>query len=294
MSISNNFFFFFSELRVFRERVQSLEEIREHLMDRCSAIEDENRQLKDDVDEMRQRASTAGSGSGEDDGSAQDTLPSLPGEDAASGKAPRKRRFTRMEMARVLMERNMYKEKLMELQDQVRLVESLRALKEKNEQSAEQRNAKKSGSIWNFFGTLFNGPARPRPTTPQPSIQTISGSLLDTDFSGSNLGTLNRMERSRTYHGLSTAAATGHSGRVEAYGWSIPASSYQQQGAQGLARNRAATRIGQPSSLALTMKPEVPIPIPVCCQPLPGLFFLLTVFSLIRKAKSFKESPKYE
>lgn len=40
-----------------------------------------------------------------------------------------RKRFTRVEMARVLMERNQYKEKFMELQEAVRWSELLRASK---------------------------------------------------------------------------------------------------------------------------------------------------------------------
>lgn len=39
-----------------------------------------------------------------------------------------RRRFTRVEMARVLMERNQYKERLMELQEAVRWTEMIRLL----------------------------------------------------------------------------------------------------------------------------------------------------------------------
>lgn len=38
-----------------------------------------------------------------------------------------RRRFTRVEMARVLMERNQYKERLMELQEAVRWTEMIRS-----------------------------------------------------------------------------------------------------------------------------------------------------------------------
>ena len=41
----------------------------------------------------------------------------------------KRKRFTRVEMARVLMERNQYKERLMELQEAVRWTEMLRASK---------------------------------------------------------------------------------------------------------------------------------------------------------------------
>jgi len=41
-----------------------------------------------------------------------------------------RKRFTRVEMARVLMERNQYKERLMELQEAVRWTEMIRASRE--------------------------------------------------------------------------------------------------------------------------------------------------------------------
>lgn len=41
-----------------------------------------------------------------------------------------RKRFTRTEMARVLMERNQFKEKLMELQEAVRWRETMRAIKQ--------------------------------------------------------------------------------------------------------------------------------------------------------------------
>lgn len=40
--------------------------------------------------------------------------------------AAHRKRFTRVEMARVLMERNQYKERLMELQEAVRWTEMIR------------------------------------------------------------------------------------------------------------------------------------------------------------------------
>ena len=44
----------------------------------------------------------------------------------ASVSAAHRKRFTRVEMARVLMERNQYKERLMELQEAVRWTEMIR------------------------------------------------------------------------------------------------------------------------------------------------------------------------
>jgi mitogen-activated protein kinase 8 interacting protein 3 len=55
-----------------------------------------------------------------------------------------RKRFTRLEMARVLMERNQYKERLMELQEAVRWTEMIRASK----QHPELDGGKKRSSIW--------------------------------------------------------------------------------------------------------------------------------------------------
>uniref|UniRef100_A0A673YVY9 C-Jun-amino-terminal kinase-interacting protein 4 n=1 Tax=Salmo trutta TaxID=8032 RepID=A0A673YVY9_SALTR len=71
-------------------------------------------------------------------------------EDSDVPTAQRKR-FTRIEMARVLMERNQYKERLMELQEAVRWTEMIRASRE-NPSLTE----KKKSSIWQFFSRLFS------------------------------------------------------------------------------------------------------------------------------------------
>jgi hypothetical protein len=56
-----------------------------------------------------------------------------------------RRRFTRVEMARVLMERNQYKERFMELQEAVRFTEMIRA-----SQADPNINKKNKQSIWNL------------------------------------------------------------------------------------------------------------------------------------------------
>lgn len=59
-----------------------------------------------------------------------------------------RKRFTRVEMARVLMERNQYKERLMELQEAVRWTEMIRASREHPEMATPQKQ--KKSSIWNL------------------------------------------------------------------------------------------------------------------------------------------------
>lgn len=61
-----------------------------------------------------------------------------------------RKRFTRVEMAMVLMERNQYKERLMELQEAVRLTEILRASR-----TVDNLDRKSKQSIWKYFSNLF-------------------------------------------------------------------------------------------------------------------------------------------
>ncbi|CAL8304988.1 unnamed protein product [Merluccius merluccius] len=69
-----------------------------------------------------------------------------------------RRRFTRVEMARVLMERNQYKERLMELQEAVRWTEMIRASRE-----SPAIQEKKKSTIWQFFARLFSTSSSPPP-----------------------------------------------------------------------------------------------------------------------------------
>jgi len=63
----------------------------------------------------------------------------------------KRKRFTRVEMARVLMERNQYKERLMELQEAVRWTEMLRA--SKYDQIQQSKGTSKGTS---FFSTIIS------------------------------------------------------------------------------------------------------------------------------------------
>ena len=73
-------------------------------------------------------------------------LPFRAEEDEEVPMAQRKR-FTRVEMARVLMERNQYKEKFMELQEAVRWTEMIRASKVEDSQVEKKSSANQKG-VW--------------------------------------------------------------------------------------------------------------------------------------------------
>jgi len=86
------------------------------------------------------------------------STPNLKNNNEEDGVIPlaQRRRFTRVEMARVLMERNQYKERLMELQEAVRWTETLRAARELNdEKNLHENRTNKKSSIFHFFHRLF-------------------------------------------------------------------------------------------------------------------------------------------
>uniref|UniRef100_A0A3B3X6V3 RH1 domain-containing protein n=1 Tax=Poecilia mexicana TaxID=48701 RepID=A0A3B3X6V3_9TELE len=159
-----------------------------------------------------------------------------------------RKRFTRVEMARVLMERNQYKERLMELQEAVRWTEMIRASKE-NPALPE----KKKSSLWQFFSRLFSSsggagkkPAGEAPVNVkynaptsqiQPSVKKKSSTLqqLPSDkskaFDFLNEDSVSRREQKRAQYKQVKAHVQKEDGRVQAYGWSLP-KKYKANGGQ--------------------------------------------------------------
>ncbi|XP_028331462.1 C-Jun-amino-terminal kinase-interacting protein 4 isoform X3 [Gouania willdenowi] len=156
-----------------------------------------------------------------------------------------RKRFTRVEMARVLMERNQYKERLMELQEAVRWTEMIRASKE-NPALPE----KKKSSVWQLmsFSRLFSssGGAAKKPAAEapvnvkynaptsqiQPSVKKKSSTLQQLpsdkskafDFLNEEVAVDNivsRREQKRAQYEQVKAHVQKEDGRVQAYGWSL-------------------------------------------------------------------------
>ncbi|XP_046888935.1 C-Jun-amino-terminal kinase-interacting protein 4-like isoform X5 [Hypomesus transpacificus] len=165
-----------------------------------------------------------------------------------------RKRFTRVEMARVLMERNQYKERLMELQEAVRWTEMIRASRE-NPALTE----KKKSSIWQFFSRLFSSsggaakkPAGDAPVNVkynaptaqiQPSIKKKSSALqqLPSDKSKAfdflneeaEVGNVvSRREQKRAQYQQVKAHVQKEDGRVQACGWSLPQKHKATNGSQ--------------------------------------------------------------
>lgn len=174
-------------------------------------------------------------------------------EDDSDVPTAQRKRFTRVEMARVLMERNQYKERLMELQEAVRWTEMIRASKE-NPSLPE----KKKSSLWQFFSRLFSssGGAAKKPAAEapvnvkynaptaqiQPTVKKKSSTLqqlpsdkskafdfLNEEAPAENV--VSRREQKRAQYQQVKAHVQKEDSRVQAYGWSLP-KKYKANGGQ--------------------------------------------------------------
>ncbi|XP_048187963.1 C-Jun-amino-terminal kinase-interacting protein 3 isoform X11 [Perognathus longimembris pacificus] len=179
-----------------------------------------------------------------------------------------RRRFTRVEMARVLMERNQYKERLMELQEAVRWTEMIRASRE--HPSVQE---KKKSTIWQFFSRLFSSSSSPPPAKRSyPSVNIHYKSPTTAGFSqrrshamcpisaGSrpleffpddDCTSSARREQKREQYRQVREHVRNDDGRLQACGWSLPAK-YKQLSPNG---GQEDTRMKN-------------VPVPVYCRPL--------------------------
>nr|XP_028561141.1 C-Jun-amino-terminal kinase-interacting protein 3 isoform X8 [Podarcis muralis] len=179
-----------------------------------------------------------------------------------------RRRFTRVEMARVLMERNQYKERLMELQEAVRWTEMIRASRE--HPSVQE---KKKSTIWQFFSRLFSSSSSPPPAKRSyPSVnihyksptaagfsqrrshtmcQISAGSRTLEFFPDDDCTSSARREQKREQYRQVREHVRNDDGRLQACGWSLPAKYKQLSPNGGQEDNRMKN-----------------VPVPVYCRPL--------------------------
>ncbi|KRX99806.1 C-Jun-amino-terminal kinase-interacting protein 4, partial [Trichinella pseudospiralis] len=213
-----------------REEIRSLEMVRAKLNERVRELEQELKESKQSLEELRNR------------------------DENSDVPMAQRKRFTRIEMARVLMERNQYKEKLMELQEAVRWTEMIRA--SRNDPSLKR----KRGSIWDFFNGLFssgsnnaasdqhamvnlryNAPNRNLLPGSEKTRKSTNGKLKAFDFLDKDFSSERRAaERKEQYKLVKAHVKKDESGRFQAYGWSIP----------------------------VLDAPQASVPVPVSCQPL--------------------------
>ncbi|KAL3879347.1 hypothetical protein ACJMK2_031645 [Sinanodonta woodiana] len=256
-----------SEQEILREEINSIQLVRSKLSQRVKELEEEVKRLKDELEKKAQSAKEQ--------------------EDEDDVPMAQRKRFTRVEMARVLMERNQYKERLMELQEAVRWTEMIRASREHPDLS----HAKKKSSIWNFFSNLFSSaPNKPNkkplplatvkynaPTTQVQPVgdpnrksrtkynlgdkakaydflqddlsQALEEPILSQPDTSEKAKKDRERERKEQYKQV-RAHVKKDDGRMQAYGWSLPAK-FQPQ-----------------IPNAAPFKSSVPVPVPVYCRPL--------------------------
>uniref|UniRef100_A0A8C0NE24 C-Jun-amino-terminal kinase-interacting protein 4 n=1 Tax=Canis lupus familiaris TaxID=9615 RepID=A0A8C0NE24_CANLF len=206
-------------------------------------LEEKNKELEEELRKARAEAEDARQKAKDDDDS---DIPTA-----------QRKRFTRVEMARVLMERNQYKERLMELQEAVRWTEMIRASREN-----PAMQEKKRSSIWQFlslfsFSRLFssssNTTKKPEPpvnlkynaptshVTPSVKKRSSTLSQLPGDKSKAfdflseetEASLASRREQKREQYRQVKAHVQKEDGRVQAFGWSLPQKYKQVTNGQG-------------------------------------------------------------
>ncbi|XP_044064820.1 C-Jun-amino-terminal kinase-interacting protein 4 isoform X1 [Siniperca chuatsi] len=146
------------------------------------------------------------------------------------------RHFSRSEMARVVMEKNQYKQRLFELQEAVRRSQILRATKE------ERLTEDKRSSVWRKFNRLFGLSKEPLippsasafdlPTSPlltrspleSPQLPAVSQTRAE---SASPAALSPRVRRRELYRDIRTHI-WGSLGKRQIHGWSTPLANTQE------------------------------------------------------------------
>ncbi|XP_072549775.1 sperm associated antigen 9a isoform X3 [Salminus brasiliensis] len=204
-----------SEKEVLQGELDSVLQTKAKLEERNKELEEELKKVRVEMEEVKQKTKD---------------------EDESDVPTAQRRRFTRVEMARVLMERNQYKERLMELQEAVRWTEMIRASRE-NPALAE----KKKSSIWQFFSRLFSSsssssavkasPSNVRYNPPSGMRKSSTFSQFPTerskafDFLKEDVdpcSSPSRREQKKAQYRQVKAHMQKEDGRMTAHGWSLP------------------------------------------------------------------------
>ncbi|XP_058265836.1 C-Jun-amino-terminal kinase-interacting protein 3 isoform X14 [Hemibagrus wyckioides] len=248
---------------VLREELEAVKQSKNKVDNRVKELEEELKRLRAEALGASQDSKDEG---GEDD----------------DVTVAQRRRFTRVEMARVLMERNQYKERLMELQEAVRWTEMIRASRE-----SPQIQEKKKSTIWQFFARLFSSSSSPPPVkrpytsvnihyrSPSPAgfsqrrshtMCQISTSDRTLEFFPEDDSALSvRREQRREQYRQVREHMRRDDGLMQACGWSVPPR-FKQTGSQADSAQDTAGKRPQANEKDDNRMKNVPVP--VYCRPL--------------------------
>uniref|UniRef100_A0A671LLM2 RH2 domain-containing protein n=1 Tax=Sinocyclocheilus anshuiensis TaxID=1608454 RepID=A0A671LLM2_9TELE len=181
-------------------------------------LEERNKELEEELKKVRAELEEAKLKTKEDDDSGVPTA--------------QRKRFTRVEMARVLMERNQYKERLMELQEAVRWTEMIRSATPISHifsrlfSSSSSTTAQKPDAAVNM---KYNAPrshivpsVKKRSSTlaQLPSDKSRAFDFLNEEAEVENV--VSRREQKRAQYRQVKAHVQKEDSRMQAYGWSLP------------------------------------------------------------------------
>ncbi|XP_018538169.1 C-Jun-amino-terminal kinase-interacting protein 4 isoform X2 [Lates calcarifer] len=157
-------------------------------------------------------------------------------EDSDASLITSMRHFSRSEMARVVMEKNQYKQRLFELQEAVRRSQTLRATKE------ERLTEDKRSSVWRKFNRLFGlskepfipppASAFPLPASPSVSRTPVGSPQLpavsQTQAESASHAALSPRVRRRELYREIRSHIWGTLGKQQIHGWSTPLANTQE------------------------------------------------------------------
>ncbi|XP_056095744.1 C-Jun-amino-terminal kinase-interacting protein 3 isoform X13 [Rhinichthys klamathensis goyatoka] len=258
-----------SEQEVLREELETVKQSKIKVDQRVKELEEDLKRL---------RAEALGASQDSKDEGGEDYSSPLQDDVAMT----QRRRFTRVEMARVLMERNQYKERLMELQEAVRWTEMIRASRE-----SPALPEKKKSIIWQFFARLFSSSASPPPVkrpytsvnihykSPSPAGYNQRRSQTMCQISTSNCileflpeddsALCTRREQRREQYRQVREHMRRKDGPMQTCGWSVP-SRFKQNGSQADSTQDATVKRTQANEKEDNRMKNVPVP--VYCRPL--------------------------
>ncbi|XP_026215030.1 C-Jun-amino-terminal kinase-interacting protein 3 isoform X9 [Anabas testudineus] len=270
------------EQEVLREELEAVRQSKNKVDARVKELEEELKRLKAEA--------LGASRDSKDEGGDDFSSPMQDGDMTMT----QRRRFTRVEMARVLMERNQYKERLMELQEAVRWTEMIRASRE-----SPPIQEKKKSTIWQFFARLFSSSSSPPPVkrpyysvnihykSPSPAgfsqrrshtMCQISTSNRTLEFFPEELASngvasllsdsamLARREQRREQYRQVREHMRRDDGIMQACGWSVPSRIKQTGGQPDSAQNSPLKR--QQATNEKEDNRMKNVPVPVYCRPL--------------------------
>ncbi|MGH0146845.1 UNVERIFIED_CONTAM: hypothetical protein FKN15_009423 [Acipenser sinensis] len=188
-------------------------------------LEEKNKELEEEIKKIRTEAEEA-------------RQKSKDGDDDSDVPTAQRKRFTRVEMARVLMERNQYKERLMELQEAVRWTEMISFSRLFSPSSTTTKKPEPPVNVkYNAPTSHITPTVKKRSTTLSqlPSDKSKAFDFLNDETDSGNVAS--RREQKRVQYQQVKAHVQKEDGRIQAYGWSLP-QKYKQGASGGPAENK--------------------------------------------------------